>query len=192
MIEIDKLKKRILSEGIVKDGDILNVGRFLNHMVDVNLLGEIGKEFASVFNVYQPTKIITVEASGIPIATVTAMELNIPFVIAKKYSTTNLSDESYNTEVLSYTKKRKYDVRVSKELMESGDRFVILDDFLAFGEAVKGLIRLIHEAKAELVGVGICIEKSYQSGASFLHSKGICLHSLAKIESLKAGDILLK
>jgi len=189
---LESLKKRILIDGKVADGNILQVSSFLNHMVDINLLSNIGKEFAAIFKDCLPTKIITIEASGIPIATMCALELQIPFIIAKKYISYNLTDDVYSTEIYSYTKQKSFNIIVLKELINQNDRLLIIDDFLAYGTAIKGIMHIIEEAKATLVGVGICIEKSYQQGASELLSQGVNLHSLVKINSLENGIITFK
>jgi len=187
---MESLKERILKDGKVVDGNILQVSSFLNHMVDIRLLSDIGKEFASIFTDCRPTKIFTIEASGISIATMCAIEMQVPFIIAKKYSSSNLTDNVYNAEVYSYTKQKAFNISVSKEIINSNDRLLIVDDFLAFGGAVNGMMHIIEEAQATLVGVGICIEKSFQQGASNLISQGINLHSLVKIKSLENGKII--
>jgi len=187
---MDLLKERILKDGKIGDGGVLRVNEFLNHLVDTQLLYEIGKAMAGIFRKCQPTKIITIEASGIPIAAFCALELQIPFIIAKKHSPTNLPTDTYNAEVFSYTKKAISNIRVSKDVIHSSDRILIVDDFLARGGAVNGLMTIVKEANATLVGVGICIEKSFQQGASGLITEGVNLHSLVKIKSLENGTII--
>ena len=186
---MDMLKEYILAKGKIIDGNILQVSSFLNHMIDIKLLHEIGKELAAIFNDSHPTKIITLESSGISIATCCALELQIPFIIAKKHSAINLTGDFYSTEVFSYTKQAMFNIRVSKEFINQTDRIIIVDDFLASGGAVDGLIRIIDEANAALVGVGICIEKSFLQGASRLISQNVNLHSLVKIKSMENGVI---
>ena len=186
---MELLKQRVLNEGKVLPGNIVQVSSFLNHMVDPFLMSEIGKEFASIFREYNPTKIMTVEASGIPMASFTALELGIPFIIAKKYSTLNLTDTIYTAEVFSQTRQTSVFIRVSKEYLNAKDRVLIIDDFLAMGSAVNGLCKIINEAGATLVGVGICIEKSFQDGVVSLIEQGINLHSLVRIKSLENGVI---
>lgn len=188
---MDALKARILKDGKVVDGNVLQVGSFLNHMVDAQLLSDIGKEFASIFRDSCPTKILTIEASGISIAAFCAYELQIPFIFAKKYNSSNLTDDVYSAEVFSYTKQTTFNIRVSKELIDRTDRVLIVDDFLACGGAIGGLIRIIEEAHAALAGVGICIEKSFQQGAADLLSQGVNLHSLVKIQSLENGIVTM-
>ena len=186
---MELLKQRILKEGKVLPGNIVQVSSFLNHMVDPFLMQEIGKEFAKIFRDHKPTKILTPEASGIPMAAFTALELEIPFIIAKKYSTINLTETFYSAEVFSQTRQVSVYIRVSKEYLNENDRILIIDDFLAFGSAVNGLCKIIQEAKATLIGVGICIEKSFQEGATDLEAKNVNLHSLAKVISLENGII---
>lgn len=186
------LKERVLKDGVIVDDNVLQVSGFLNHMVDTPLLCEIGKEFANIFRECKPTKIITVEASGIHIATVCALELQIPFVIAKKQGVLNLMGDFYHTEVFSFTKQACYCLCVSKKCIKDKERILIIDDFLAYGNAIDGLIRIINEANAVVVGVGICIEKSFLQGASKLMSQGINLHSLVRIKSLEGDAIALE
>jgi len=188
---MDLLKERVLLEGKIVDGDVLQVSSFLNHMIDTRLVHEIGKEFANIFSACHPSKIVTIEASGISIAAYCALELQIPFIIAKKRSATNLTGDVYSTEVFSFTKRTTSNIRISKEFLTKNDKVLIIDDFLAAGGAVEGLMRIINEAKAVLVGVGICIEKSFLRGASNLLSQGVNLHSLVRIESMENGVIKL-
>ncbi|MCL2051029.1 MAG: xanthine phosphoribosyltransferase [Lachnospiraceae bacterium] len=185
------LRERVLSDGKVLNDNVLQVGSFLNHMVDINLLHEIGKEFAKVFKDLKPTKIITIEASGIPMAALCALELGIPFIVAKKQSSSILKENIFKAEVFSYTKQKAFSIYVSRDVIKGDDRLLIIDDFLASGEAVSGLIKIINEANATLAGVGICIEKTYQNGAKDLYSKNINLHSLVRIKSLAGGVISL-
>lgn len=186
---MESLKERILKDGKIVDSNILQVSNFLNHMIDIRLLSDIGKEFAAIFKNCNPTKIVTIEASGISIATMCALELQIPFIFAKKNSSSNLTGDIYNAEVYSHTKQKTFNISVSKELINCNDRLLIIDDFLAFGSAIRGLMHIIEEAQATLIGVGICIEKTYQKGAAEMLSRGINLHSLVKIKSLENGII---
>lgn len=188
---MELLKKRVLTDGKIVADDVLQVSSFLNHMVDTKLVHEIGKEFASIFKNCFPTKIITIETSGISIAAFCAFELQIPLLIAKKHSAFDLTGDVYNADVYSFTKQTTFNIRVSKEFINKCDRIIIIDDFLACGDAVEGLIHIINEANAFLVGVGICIEKSFLQGASNLRSRGINLHSLVKVKSLENGIIEL-
>jgi len=188
---MDKLKQRILTDAKVLPGDIIKVGGFLNHMVDIGLMHDIGREFASVFGASKPTKILTIEAAGIPIAAMTALELDIPFVIAKKYDSIEYVNpgEDYSAPVKSHTKKTEHIIRVSKSFFSSDDHVLILDDFLAFGDAALSLVDLVRQTGATLVGVGICIEKSFQRGASELAKHGVTPHSLVRVQSLADGKI---
>ena len=190
---MDKLKQRILKDAKVLPGNIIKVGSFLNHMVDIGLMRDIGKEFADIFSAEKPTKILTIEAAGIPIATMTALELDIPFIIAKKYDLIehiNTNDD-YSAEVVSHTKKTQHVIRVSKAFFVPGDRVLILDDFLAYGDASRALVEIVRQSQATLVGIGICIEKSFQNGANELTSQGINLHSLVRVQSLENGAITM-
>jgi len=188
---MDILRERIFTEGKVVDGNVLQVGSFLNHFVDTFLLHEIGKKFSSIFSEYSPTKIITIEASGISVAAFTALELQIPYIIAKKNSSSNLTGDLYSADVFSFTKQKMFTIHVSKEYIKKYDKILIIDDFLGSGNAVEGLMSIINKANATLIGVGICIEKSFLHGASNLIAKGINLHSLVKIKSVEDGSITL-
>ena len=190
---MDKLKQRVLRDAKVLPGNIVKVGGFLNHMVDINLMQDIGKAFAEIFCEQKPTKILTIEASGIPIAALTAMELNIPFIIAKKYNLieAGTANEDYCSRVVSYTKNTEHAIRISKAFINPDDRVLILDDFLANGDAALALLDIVLQANITLVGIGICIEKSFQEGAEKLLAKGINLHSLVRVKSLDDGVITL-
>lgn len=187
------LKNKILTDGIVKNGEILKVDNFLNHQIDVKLLNEIGKEFKLRFEDSKVDKILTIESSGIAIATIAAQYFdNIPIVFAKKQESRNLDSDVYISKVFSYTKNKLYEIKVSKRYISKGEKILILDDFLAKGGAVLGLVDIIKQAGAELVGVGIVIEKSYQDGSMILKGKGIRVESLACIESLENKMIRFK
>ncbi|MCL2851928.1 MAG: xanthine phosphoribosyltransferase [Defluviitaleaceae bacterium] len=190
---MDKLKQRILRDAKVLPGNIIKVGGFLNHMVDIGLMRDIGKEFAAIFGGQCPTKILTIEAAGIPIAAMTSLELDIPFVIAKKFDSIEYVNpsEDYSAHVTSHTKKTSHVIRVSKSFFTPDDRVLILDDFLAYGDAALALIEIVRQTQASLVGVGICVEKSFQKGAEQLESKGINLHSLVRVQSLEDGVITM-
>jgi xanthine phosphoribosyltransferase len=186
---LEALKDRIIKDGKVGSDKVLLVDTFLNHMVDTKFVYEIGAEFAKIFAGACPSKIVTVESSGIAIAAYCALHLQIPFVIAKKYYSSNLPKDVYSAEIYSYTKNTSANIYISKEAVSSSDSILIIDDFLAYGSAVLGLTRIINDAQAGLAGVGICIEKSFQPGANELISKGINLHSLVRIKSLEGGNI---
>lgn len=183
------LKERIKQECEIKEGNVVKVDGFLNHQVDVDLLNEIGKEFKRRFKDVKVDKILTAETSGIAIATITAQYFHVPMVFARKRESQNISDDKYSTDVYSYTQGRTYKIMVSKEYLKEDDNVLIIDDFLANGKAVSGLVDLIHEAGANLVGVGIAIEKGFQVGGQALRDEGIHLESLAIIEEIKDGKI---
>ncbi|MBQ8613454.1 MAG: xanthine phosphoribosyltransferase [Ruminiclostridium sp.] len=179
------LKDRILKDGVVKAGGVLKVDSFLNHQIDVSLYREIGKEFYRRFENMGINKILTIEASGIGIACVTAEAFgDCPVVFAKKAESKNLDGELYTTKVTSFTKGREYNVIVSKKFIGKGDRVLIIDDFLANGCALIGLMELVEQSGAELVGAGIVIEKGFQRGGEIIRQKGIKLESLAIVESM--------
>lgn len=192
---MDLLKQRIKNDAVVKKGNVLKVDSFLNHQIDVRLYGEIGREFYRLFQNENVTKILTIEASGIGIACITAQAFGcIPVVFAKKSRSANISNDVYTSRVASFTHGVDYDIMVSKEYLNSGDRVLIIDDFLANGEAVKGLASLVSQAGAVLVGAGIVIEKGFQPGGKELRESGIRLESLAIVESMDAetGEIVFR
>lgn len=189
---MELLKERILKDGRVFEGDILKVDRFLNHQLDVNLLNEIGKAFKAHFHDIQITKILTAEVSGIAIATIAAQYFNVPVVFAKKFESVNIAGDAYEGVVYSYTKQKTYHIRVSKEFLSADDSVLILDDFLANGEAIKGLNQIVDLSGATLKGVGVVIEKSYQPGREKLRALGIEVKALAKIKTMHAGEILFE
>ena len=176
------LKERIRKDGVVKGTDVLKVDSFLNHQMDITLFGEIGKEFQRRFADSGVNKILTIEASGIGIACITAQYFNCPVIFAKKTQTKNIAGEVYTTQVESFTHGRIYDVIVSKRFLGPGDRVLVIDDFLANGAALEGLFDLIHQAGAELVGAGIVVEKAFQPGGARLREKGIRIESLARVK----------
>ena len=191
---MELLKQRILKDGIVKDGNVLKVDSFLNHQMDVELYNEMGKEFRRLFPSEKINKILTIEASGIGIACIAAQYFHVPVVFAKKSQSINLDGEQYSTRIESFTHKRVYDVIVSKKYLQKGDRVLIIDDFLANGCAVSGLIDLIESAGAEIEGVGIAVEKGFQEGGKLLRGRGIRVESLAIVESMddKTGEIVFR
>lgn len=189
---MELLKKRILSDGRVIDGHILKVDSFLNHQIDIQLYNEIGREFKRIFGGYPVTKILTIEASGIGIACITAQYFNVPVIFAKKTESLNLDDDTYESEVYSYTRGKNFKIRVSKRYLHAEDYVLIIDDFLANGCAVEGLRNIVGKSGANLVGVGIVVEKGFQDGGSALRGKGVNLHSLAVIKSMKDGNIVFE
>lgn len=183
------LKEKILAEGRVLGQEILKVDSFLNHQIDVNLFNEIGKEFKERFKNEKITKILTIEASGIGIACITAQYFNVPVVFAKKTESRNLDQETYESEVYSFTKEKNYKIRVSKRYISPEDNILIIDDFLANGQAVLGLKSIVDSAGAHLAGAGIVIEKGFQDGRKLLNKSGIRVESLAIIKSMDEGSI---
>lgn len=186
------LEDRIRKDAIVKEGNILKVDSFLNHQMDVELFGEMGREFKRLFAEHPINKILTIEASGIGIACIAAESFHVPVVFAKKTQSVNIDGEVYTSKVVSFTKKREYDIIVSKRFLSPDDHILIIDDFLANGCAVMGLIDLINASGATLEGVGIAIEKGFQQGGSMIREKGIHLESLAIVKSMndKTGEII--
>ena len=183
---MELLKDKIRRDGIVKEGNILKVDSFLNHQMDIKLFCEIGQEFKKRFAGTEITKILTIEASGIGIACVAAMYFDVPVVFAKKSKTKNIAGDVYKTQVKSFTHGRVYDVIVSKDFLKPDDKVLVIDDFLASGCALIGLIDLIKESGATLQGAGIVIEKGFQVGGKLLRDKGIRVESLAIVESMDA------
>ena len=178
------LEDRIRRDGIIRAGNVLKVDSFLNHQMDIALFGEIGKEFKRIFDGCDVTKILTIEASGIGIACITAQFFDVPVVFAKKSKTKNIAGEVYTSKVESFTHGRVYDIIVSKDFLKPEDRVLIIDDFLANGSALQGLISLVRDAGATLVGAGIAIEKGFQPGGRMLRGQGIRVESLAIVEAM--------
>ncbi len=191
---MDSLKQKILNEGEVYEGNVLKVDCFLNHQIDCVFMSEIGREFHRCFKDLGVNKIMTIEASGIAIGAMVAQEFECPLVFAKKTKTKNIAGDVYKTKVDSFTHGTTYDVIVSKRFIGEGDRVLIVDDFLAVGNALKGLIDLVNQSGAELVGCGAVIEKGYQHGGDELREKGIRVESLAIIESMNSetGEIVFR
>jgi xanthine phosphoribosyltransferase len=180
------LEERILKDGIVKEGNVLKVDSFLNHQMDVELLDEIGKEFYRRFSDLNITKVLTIEASGIAIAYAVARCFNVPMVFAKKAKSINIDGDMYTTEVESFTHKNKNQIIVSKRFLSSEDRLLIVDDFLANGCALQGLISIAEEAGASVEGIGIAIEKGFQYGGRSIRNLGYRLESLAIVDAMDA------
>ena len=188
------LEERIVKDGIVKEGNILKVDSFLNHQMDVKLFDEMADEYLKRFEGKTVNKILTIEASGIGIASVVALKFGVPVVFAKKTQTKNIAGEVYTSKVESFTHGRVYDIIVSKQFLNPEDRILIIDDFLANGKALEGLISLINDAGATLVGAGIAIEKGFQRGGDAIRAMGVHLESLAIVESMddKTGEIVFR
>lgn len=184
---------RLLEERIIKDGralsaDVLLVDCFLNHQVDPELMSEVGKEFARLTKELGITRVVTIESSGIAPAQMTALTIGVPMVIMKK-SNSRILENALQTEVFSFTKNRSYQLTVKPEFIHHGDRVLLVDDFMANGEAALGAIRLIEQAGAEATAVGIVIEKSFQPGRRLLEEKGYRVFSLARVASMAEGKI---
>lgn len=178
------LEDRIIKDGIISEGDVLSVSSFLNHQMDVGFLCELGKEFERLFHEEKITKILTIEASGIGIACLAAQYFGVPVLFAKKGATNNISPNVYSSKVYSYTHKKEYSVVVSKEFLHKDDRILIIDDFLATGNAIIALMEVCEAAGCEVVGVGTVIEKTYQSGRKILEDRGLRVESLARIKEM--------
>ena len=183
------LEEKILSCGTLLPGNILKVDSFLNHQLDVSLLSELGKEFYRLFSDLNITRILTVEASGIPIACFAAQHFDVPVVFAKKGHHKNIGNDVYTAEVFSFTKGTSYTVFVSKKYINPGDNILVIDDFLANGQAVLGLKKIIEDAGANLMGVGIAIEKGFQNGGKEIRAQGVNLRSLAIVDSMTDDSI---
>ena len=186
------LEEKIDREGLVYPGNILKVGSFLNHQLDVDFLMEMGKEIERLYKDAGVTKIVTIEASGIAIAVAAASFMHVPVVFAKKTKTSNLSGESYVSKVHSFTHNKDYDIVISKQFISKDDCVLLIDDFLAVGNALNGLIDIVGQAGASLAGAAIAIEKGFQGGGDALRAKGIRVESLALIDSMEDNKIIYR
>lgn len=182
------LEERILKDGIVKEGNVLKVDSFLNHQMDIALFGEMAKEWKRRFADKEINKILTIEASGIGIAAIAAMEFGVPVVFAKKAKSINLEGEMYTAEVESFTHKNKNQVIVSKKFLDETDKILIIDDFLANGCALQGLIQIVQQAGASVEGIGIAVEKGFQPGGQIIRNLGYQLESLAIVDGMNHED----
>ena len=189
---MELLQERIRKEGKVLPGNIIKVDGFLNHRVDPVLLGQIADEFAKYFDISKITVVLTAEASGIALATVCAQKFGVPMLFAKKAKSDNIEGGLYQSEVFSYTYKKKVTLLVSREWISSDDKVLIVDDFMANGEAMRGLCDIVEAAGASLVGIGCAVEKGFQGGGDRLRAAGINLKSLAIIESAEPGNIVFR
>lgn len=185
--ELNLLQKKILTDGVIKPGNVLKVDSFLNHQIDVPFISELGKEFKNIFAHKKIDKILTIEASGIGIACLTAVYFGVPVVSAKKSAGSNMDTDVYATEVKSFTHNKVNHVVVSKKYLNKGEHILIMDDFLANGCAVEGLMDLVSQAGGIVEGVGICIEKGFQGGGDALRAKGVDVRSLAIIDKMDAA-----
>lgn len=183
------LEERIRKDGTVREGNVLKVDNFLNHQMDINLYKEMGQEWKRLFADKPINKILTIEASGIGMACVAAQYFDVPVVFAKKAQSINIEGEVYQTKIESFTHKRVYDVIVSKKFIGPEDHVLIIDDFLANGCALLGLIGIVEQAGATVEGIGIAIEKGFQQGGQIIRDKGYDLKSLAIVESMDNGEL---
>lgn len=188
------LEERIRRDGVVKPGNILKVDSFLNHQMDIGLFNEMGREWARLFEDCPVNKILTVEASGIGIACVAAQHFHAPVVFAKKAKSLNIDGEVYSTKIESFTHKRVYDVIVSRKFLGPEDHVLIIDDFLANGCALEGLLDIARKAGAQVEGIGIAVEKGFQDGGERIRAKGVRVESLAIVESMddRTGEITFR
>ena len=186
------LKKRILKDGIVKDGNILKVDSFLNHQLDIVLLTQIAQEYKKRFANKHITKILTIEASGIGIGAIVAQQFNVPLLFAKKSKSSNIGDDLYTSVVSSYTYNTDYTITVSKKFLDLNEHILIIDDFLASGNALKGLLDVANQSGCTVEGLGIVIEKGFQPGGNYIRSLGYDLQSLAIIDNMDNNIITFK
>jgi xanthine phosphoribosyltransferase len=183
------LKRKIEQDGLVLSKDVLKVDSIINHQIDPILMSEIGKEFANRFKETKVTKIVTIESSGIAPGLMTALELGVPVIFARKRKSLTLVDDLLTSTVHSFTKNETNEISVSNKFLSSEDRVLIIDDFLANGQAALGLVDIVKQAGAEVVGIGILIEKCFQQGGNLLRKEGLRVESLARIQSLEDGII---
>lgn len=189
---MDKLKKMIIEKGEIREGNILKVDSFLNHQLDAEFLYDMGEEMYRLFKDQEITKILTIEVSGIAIAIMAALVFKVPVVFAKKTESLNLDKDLYVGKVFSYTKNKEYNIMISKKYLNSNDKLLIIDDFLAEGNAMKGLIDMAKQSNAEVKGIGIAIEKGFQKGGEYLRKEGYNLKSLAIVDEMKNGSITFR
>lgn len=192
VMSIKALEEKILKEGSILPGNVLKVGSFLNQQIDTAFLKEMGKEIARLYGNSGVNKIFTIETSGIAIATAAAFYLDVPFVFAKKHKSANVSGDLYSTKVESFTHGSVYDVIVSRDYIKSGDRVLVVDDFLANGNALRGLFDIISQAGATAVGAAIAIEKGFQKGGDGLRENGIRVESLAIIDKMTDDELVFR
>ncbi len=186
------LQSRIRSEGRVLPGNIIKVDGFLNHRVDTKLMHEMALDFAEHFDTSGITAVLTVEASGIALAAITAEELGVPLLFAKKAKSDNIEGGLYSSEIFSYTYKKKVTLIVAKDWLSANDKVLIIDDFLANGEALRGLVEIVEQSGAELIGIGVAVEKGFQSGGAKLRERGLNLYSLAIIDKADENGFVFR
>lgn len=188
---MDELKRRILSDAVVGEGDIIHVDMFLNHCMDMDLMERMGNALAKRFRGTHITKVLTAESSGIALACFTAKALGVPVLYAKKFQTGYIDPEVYTAEVHSFSMEKSYTIRVSRRYLDEDDRVLLVDDILASGQAILGLLEIVSKAGSEVAGVGVAIEKATKDGGDVLRRMGIRVESLAVISRLEDGHILL-
>ena len=186
------LEDMILKRGRVLDGNILKVDNFLNHQIDADLFMEMGKDYYEHFKDKGITRILTLEVSGIAIAFAAATYFKVPLVFAKKSASLTLSEDAYTSKVVSYTKKKEYDIKVDRNFLSPDDKVLIIDDFLATGQALKGLVSLCDQAGAEVAGIGIAIEKTFQGGGKLFRDKGYDVYSQAMIKAFENNSVIFE
>lgn len=189
---MEKLKEKIMTEGQVLSDDVLKVDTFLNHQLDPQLMSEIGREFAKRFKEMGITKIVTIESSGIAPSVMAGLELQVPVLFARKKKSLTLQDDLYTASVYSFTKQEENQICIGRKFLNEEDTVLIIDDFLAKGQAALGLVDLVKQAGAKIVGIGIVIEKEFQHGGENLRKKGYRVESLARIQSLEGGVVTFK
>ena len=189
---MQELKDRIVKEGKVLPGNIIKVDGFLNHRIDTELMDHIAEEFGKHFNMDEVTMILTAEASGIALSAIVARHFHKPMIFAKKAKSDNIEGGLYQSEIFSYTYKKKVTQILSKEWLNASDRVLIIDDFMANGEAIRGLCDLVNQAGAELMGIGVAVEKGFQGGGDRLRQAGLNYHALAVIESADENGIVFR
>ena len=189
---MEALEQRIRQDGRVLPGNIIKIDSFLNHQVDTTFLGELADEFAKIFDISKVTKILTAEASGIPLAAVCSYKYGIPFVFAKKAKSDNIEGGLYKSEIFSYTYKKAVTLICSKDWITADDRVVIVDDFMANGQAMRGLLDIVEQSGAELIGIGCAIEKGFQDGGDSLRRDGYNLQSLAIIDQADENGFVFR
>lgn len=187
-----ELENKIINEGTVLPGHILKVGNFLNQQIDVAFMKKMAEEVATLFAGERITKVLTIEASGIAFAFAVAAQMNVPMAFAKKHASANIGNDTYKTVVHSYTHGKDYTIVISKEYLNENDRVLIVDDFLACGNALKGLMAMTHEAGAEVVGCAIAIEKGFQGGGDALRASGVRVESLAIVDSMTDTEVVFR
>ncbi|GIP16780.1 xanthine phosphoribosyltransferase [Paenibacillus montaniterrae] len=189
---MEQLKQKILQESAIVSNDVLRMDSIINQQVDPSLIMEIGKEFAARFKADNITKVLTIESSGIPAAFAAAYLLNVPLVFARRKQTVINDPDSYVERVPSFTKGMVSDLVISKQFLNRDERILFIDDIIANGDGARGVVKIIQEAGAELVGMGIVVEKAFQAGANYFREQGIRVESLVKIASLDSGEIVFK